>query len=134
MHKGTRRKKRGTAPVWATLRASLLGTAAATAAMLLFALTIYWNWLGEGAIPYGNAIVKAGAAVLAGWLAARANPPRVWLYGGLAGLGFFVLSTALFSALKGGFTPSWMLLSDALLSFALAAGAALLTPGRREKE
>lgn len=133
MHKRTGRKKRGTIPVWELLKAVLLSSAAATAAMLLFALFIYLEWLSDGAIPIGNALIKALAAAFAGFWIGRGTCERTWLYGGVAGVLFTAFSTLLFSLFLGSFRFSWTLLSDGMLSFALGSAAAALTAWLRNK-
>ena len=133
MRKGTRKKKRNGLPVWALLKAVLLSGAAATAAMLLFALLLYLEWLPDEAIPIGNAIVKVLSAAFAGWLIGRTESDRAWLFGGIAGVLFTGFSTLLFSLFLGSVRATWTLASDALLSFALGSAAAALTAWRRTR-
>ncbi|MBR0425970.1 MAG: TIGR04086 family membrane protein [Clostridia bacterium] len=134
MHKSTHRKKRNAIPAWDLLKAVLLAAAAATGGLLLLALLLYLEWLPDGAIPVGNAIIKVLAAAFAGWLIGRKLSEKTWLLGGIAGLFFTVLTTAIFSLLIGSFRVSWTLLSDALISFALGAAVATVTARMRAKK
>jgi len=127
MHKATHRRKRTATPIWALCKAVLLAFAAATAAMLLLALMLYLEWLPEGAISVGNAIIKVGAAALAGFLVGRSAVQQPWLYGGAAGVLFTGVTTLVFSLLVGSFRPTWSLLGDALLTFAVGAAVSALT-------
>ena len=133
MAKKAHRKKRSAAPVWPVSAAILLGTAAATGLLLLFAFFIYREWLPESAVPTVNTIIKVLAAVLCGlWVGSRVSE-NAWLFGGVAGLGFTVLSTLLFSLFAGSFSLGLPVAADALLSFALGAAAAGIAAYLKER-
>ena len=131
MHKPTHKRKKSSAPAGALLKATLLSAAAATALMLLLSLLLYLEWLPESVIPVGNALIKVLSAGLAGFWIGRTVSENAWLFGGLAGILFTAVTTAVFSLLVGSFRPTWTLLSDVLLSFAVGAAAAALTAWRR---
>lgn len=135
MHKSTHRKKNGALPIKPLLLAVLLSVGEATVLMLLFSLFLYLEWLPEDAIPVGNAIVKVLSAALAGLWIGRSVQDRAWLWGGIAGLLFSVLTALLFSLLLGSFRLSITTVSDALFAFVIgAAVAALLAWRKREKK
>ena len=75
------------------------------------------------------------SAALAGLWIGRSVQDRAWLWGGIAGLLFSVLTALLFSLLLGSFRLSITTVSDALFAFVIgAAVAALLAWRKREKK
>ena len=136
MRKGIR-KRRKTLPGWELLKATLCGTVAAIAGLLLLALLLYLDWLPDSAIGVGNMCLKVLGAALAGLWIGRTVQEHPFVYGGAAALLFTALTTLLFSLLLGSFEPRWTLLSDALLAFAIGSATALLLQwlhGRKARE
>ncbi len=111
----------------------LLAGAAAAAAILLLGLLLYWEWLPDGAIPIGNALIKVLCAALAGFFAARNLSEHACRTGAVAGALFWAFSTAVFSLCLGSFRFTWTLLSDLLLSVTAGAAAAALRVLLRKK-
>ncbi len=134
MPKKAHRRNRRAAPLWPVIAGSLAALLTATALLLLFALLLYKEWLPESAIPVANTVIKVLAAVSAGaWVGVRVRN-RAWLFGGVAGLAFTVLSTLLFSLFAGEFSIGLPLAADGMLSFALGAAAAGLAAFLKERQ
>ena len=134
MPKKAHRRNHRAAPLWPVIAGSLAALMAATALLLLFALFVYKEWLPESAIPTVNTVIKVLAAVLAGvWVGVRVKD-RAWLFGGVAGLTFTVLSTLLFSLFAGEFEIGLPIAADGMLSFALGAAAAGIAAYLKERK
>ena len=59
-------RKKQKIPWRVPLKGALFAILAAVALILLLTLFVYLGWLGEGAIPIGNTVIKVLAAALAG--------------------------------------------------------------------
>ena len=119
-----KRKKKQKLPLRAALKGALLSIAVSLVLILLLTLLLYLGWLDESAIPIGNTVIKILAAIACGLAVMLGKHRGNWIAGGIAAACAQLLSWAGMSLYLGAFTPSWNLLADLLLSFAVAAAAA----------
>ena len=125
MASGKRRKKEPV-PWRASLKGVLAGLAASLVLILLLTLLLYLGWLKESAISIGNTVIKILAAAVVGFAVTHGKSRGTWITAGISAAAAQLLSWAGMSLYLGSFTPSWNLLADLLMSFAVAAATAAL--------
>ena len=125
MASGKRRKKEPV-PWRASLKGVLAGLAASLVLILLLTLLLYLGWLKESAISIGNTVIKILAAAVVGFAVTHGKSRGTWIAAGISAAAAQLLSWAGMSLYLGSFTPSWNLLADLLMSFAVAAATAAL--------
>lgn len=121
-----KRKKKEKIPWRALFRGIMWGLIAAVVSILLLTMMLYLGWLKESAIAIGNTIIKILASLAAGIAVARGKQPGTWIVGGVAAAATQLLTWTGMSLYLGAFTPTWNLLADLLMSFAVGAAAAAL--------
>lgn len=135
MKRRSQRAQRGV-PCWALCKGALLASAGVLLCMGLWTLLLLWQVVPLSTIAVANAVLKFMGAGLAALLSAKACGRRPALYGGLAGLLFWVLSFCSMSLFSGewSFTPA--LLGDASVTLAvgMATGAALSLLGEAKAQ
>ena len=120
---GKRKKRTGIA--WKPLlKSAAIGTGVLVLSVLLLTVFVYLEWLPESAIPAGNTVIKVLTALAAGIAVGRNRSRMPWYYGGIAAVSALSVSVAAMSAYAGAFTPSWTLLADLLMCFAIGSAAA----------
>ncbi len=112
--KNTARRETGTSFLQA-IRASLLACILTTVLVLLLAFMLKWDWLSPGAMHTATTIIKAASACFAGWLTAKYVADKAWVFSGLAGLLYMLLSYVVFSLLEQNFALSVLFVSDMIL-------------------
>ena len=119
-----KRKKKQSIPWRAGLKGLLVGLAASVVLILLLTLFLYLGWFKESAISISNTIIKILASIACGIATATGKNRGPWQIGGVAALLAQLVSWIGISLYLGAFTPSWNLLADLLLSFAIGAASA----------
>lgn len=128
----TAKRKKRTKIAWhALLRGTALSTGVLLLAVLLLALLVYLEWLLESAISIGNTVIKILTALAAGIFVSLAREKTPWYFGGIAAALSLMLSIVLMSLYLGSFNPTWNLLADLLMGFAIGSAAAALLSKRR---
>ena len=128
----TAKRKKRTKTAWRTVvRGAALGAAVLTLAVLLLTLLIYLEWLPESAMPIGNTVIKILTAIAAGFFTGFGREKAPWYFGGIAAILSLSASIALMSVYLGSFSPSWNLLADILMGFAIGSAAAAVLSKRR---
>ena len=128
----TAKRKKRTKTAWRTVvRGAALGAAVLTLAVLLLTLLIYLEWLPESAMPIGNTVIKILTAIAAGFFTGFGREKAPWYFGGIAAILSLTVSTALMAVYLGTFQPSWNLLADLLMGFAIGSAAAAVLSKRR---
>lgn len=118
--RGARSAPKVPSAVMAVIRGCLLGMIFTLSAILLFALLLKIGLLGEGSIPIVNQVLKIAGICIAAIFSVRGQSGRMWLLGGIGGGCYIVCGVLLFSLIEGGFSPTWLLVSD--LGMGLVAG------------
>ena len=124
-----RRKKqpeRRTGMLLGVIKAALLGCVVTIIAILLFALLLKIELVGEGAIPVATSIIKALCAAFAGLLAARSAQGRGWVWGGIGGAAYVLLAFAAFSLVEKTMAFTLGLLADMLMGFVAGIAGSLV--------
>ena len=119
-----KRKKKQTIPFRALIKGVLVGLASSVVLILILTLLVYLGWLGEGAISIGNTAIKLLASLACGIAVAVGKHRGTWQIAGVAAALAQLLAWVGMSLYLGAFTPSWNLLADVLMSFAVGAAAA----------
>ena len=128
----TAKRKKRTKTAWRTVvRGAALGAAVLTLAVLLLTLLIYLEWLPESAMPIGNTVIKILTAIAAGFFTGFGREKAPWYFGGIAAILSLTVSIALMAVYLGTFQPSWNLLADLLMGFAIGSAAAAVLSKRR---
>ncbi len=116
--------KKRTQPAWRTLvRGVAAGAAVLIWSVLILTLLVYLGWLSESSIPIGNTVIKILTAIAAGIVVGMGKEKAPWLFGGVAADISLLLSIALMSVYLGTFKPTWSMLADLLLCFAIGCAA-----------
>ncbi len=127
----TKRKKRTKTARRAIVRGTALGAGVLLLAVLLLTLFIWLEWLPESAIPIGNTVIKILTALAAGFFTGFGREKAPWYFGGLAAILALVVSVAAMSVYLGSFSPTWSLLADLLMGFAIGSAAAAVLSKRK---
>ena len=126
-----KRKKRTKTARRAIVRGAALGAGVLAFAVLLLTLFVYLEWLPESAIPIGNTVIKILTALAAGVFTGIGREKAQWYFGGVAAILSVSASVALMAVYLGSFSPSWNLLADLLMSFAIGSAAAAVLQKRK---
>lgn len=133
-----KRRSTGSLPCWGLCKGALLASALILLCMGAWTLLLLWQVVPVSTIPVVNSVLKflgAGAAVLLSWKDCTRRPV---LYGGLAGLLFYMLSFCSMSLFAGEWSLSPAVLGDmgVTLAVGMATGAAmsLLGEGKMQKK
>ena len=118
----------------AVAKAALLGAILTAVLVLLFAISMKWEWISMERAALVNTFIKAASACFAGFLLSLQKVRRRWLFAGLAGVLYMVASFAVFGVLNGSFAVSFGNVSDVLMAFACAACTCILVSILREKQ
>lgn len=125
-------------PVWSLCKGALLAAVLVLLGMGLWTLLLLWQVVPLSTISVVNSVLKfsgAGASALLSW---RACVERPALYGGLAGVLFYLLSFCSMSLFARGWSLSPAVLGDmgVTLAVGMATGAAmsLLGEGKMQKK
>ena len=121
-----KRRKRGKIPWKTLLYGVLIGVGSIVLLILLLTLMIYLGWLPETAASIGNTVIKIIAALAAGTYIGFARERSPWWFGGIAAVLALTLMIAGMSVYLGEFSPSWTLLADLLMCFAIGSAATAL--------
>lgn len=105
------------------IKGALIASALGVALVALFAFLLLKAVLPAESVPYVNAGIKAACAAFGAYTAIRRSHSRNMLVGALAGVGYMLISYAVFSLISGGFSFNVGLVSDLLMC--AAAGAAV---------
>lgn len=108
------------------LRAALTAAVVTVALILLFALLLKMGWMGEGAIPVVNQVIKIGSIVFAAFLATRRPGAKRGLMGMAAGVLYIAMGFIMFSLVEGNFSFSLTLLTDLGMGAVIGLLAALI--------
>ena len=109
------------------IKAALLGCVVTIIAILLFALLLKIELVGEGAIPVATSVIKALCAAFAGLLAARSSAQgRGWVWGGIGGAAYVLLAFAAFSLVEKTMAFTLGLLADMLMGFVAGIAGSLV--------
>lgn len=127
----TKRKKRTKPARRGLLRAAALGAGVLLLAVLLLTLFVYLEWLPESVIPIGNTVIKILTALAAGVFVGLGREKPPWYFGGIAAILSLACSIALMAFYVGSFSPTWNLLADLLMGFAIGSAAAALLLKRK---
>lgn len=126
-----KRRSAGGFPCWGLCKGALLASALVLLGMGLWTLLLLWQVVPLSTIPVVNSVLKflgAAAAALLSWKDCTRRPA---LYGGLAGLLFYMLSFCSMSLFAGewSFTPALLGDMGVTLTVGMATGAALSLMG-----
>lgn len=124
-----RRKKQPDQRSGALLRvvkASLLGCILTIIAILFFALLLKIELLGEDSIPIITSVIKALCAAFAGLLAARGSEGRGWIWGGIGGAVYVLISFVAFSLVEKTMAFTLGLLADMVMGFVAGIAGSLI--------
>ncbi len=124
-------RKKQKIPWRVPLKGALFAILAAVALILLLTLFVYLGWLGEGAIPIGNTVIKVLAAALAGWIVGRSRLRIAWWCGAVAAALAVLVLWAGMSLYLGEWNLSWGLFADLLMSVAIGGAIAALLLRRK---
>ncbi len=102
----------------------LTGAAALVVSVLILTLLVYLGWIPESSVSIGNTVVKILTALAAGIAVGAGREGGSWILGGIAAILALLLSVVGMSIYLGAFTPTWTLLADLLMSFAIGCAAA----------
>lgn len=128
----TAKRKKRTKIAWrAPVRAAALGAGVLLLAVLLLTLLVWLEWLPESAIPIGNTVIKILTALAAGVFLGLGRDKTPWFFGGVAAILSLAVSIAVMSVYLGQFSPSWSLLADLLMCFAIGSAASALFQKRK---
>ena len=127
----TKRKKRPKTAWRAIVRGTALGAGVLLLSVLLLTLFVYLEWLPESAIPIGNTVIKILTALAAGFFTGFGREKAPWYFGGVAAILALAVSIAAMSVYLGSFSPTWSLLADLLMGFAIGSAAAAALSKRR---
>ena len=121
----TAKRKKRTKPAWrALLRGTALGAGVLALAVLLLTLFVYKEWVPESALPIGNTVIKILTALAAGVFVSIGQGKTPWYFGGIAAILALGVAIALMAVCVGTFKPSWNLLADLLMGFAIGSASA----------
>ena len=125
------RRKKQKIPWRVPVRGTLFAILAAVVLILLLTLFVYLGWFGESAIPIGNTVIKALAAVVAGLVVGRHRIRAAWWYGAIAAAAAVLVLWAGMSLYLGEWNLSWGLFADLLMSVAIGGAIAALLLRRK---
>ena len=127
---GKRKRRAGIA--WKPLlRSGAIATGVLILSVLLLTVLVWLEWLPEKAIPAGNTVIKILTAVAAGFAVGLSRTAAPWYYGGIVAILALSVSVVLMSVYVGAFRPTWTLLADLLMSFAIGSAAAAVFVKRK---
>lgn len=114
-------KRRGAreVPGWALCKGAILASAAVLGCMGVWTVLLLWQVVPLTTIPVVNSVLKFLGAGLSALLSARACNRRPALYGGLAGLLFWLMSFCSMSLFSGEWTFSPAILGDMAVTAAV---------------
>ncbi len=124
-------RKKQKIPWRVPLKGALFAILAAVALILLLTLFVYLGWLGEGAIPIGNTVIKALAAAVAGLVVGRHRIRAAWWCGAVAAALAVLVLWAGMSLYLGEWNFSWGLFADLLMSAAIGGIVCALLQRKR---
>ena len=101
--------------IFRCIKAALAGCVLTVVFILLLALLLKWEILGESSIPMVTTGIKAVCAAIAGLLCANGCQRIAWAWGGAGGLLYIVLAFVSFAIVEKAFTPSFGLFADVAL-------------------
>jgi len=107
-------------------KGALLGAIVSVLCILLYALILKQGWLNESGMAAINVGIKAISAAIAALVATWRCPNKRWLFGGIAGGVYILLSFAVFSILSGQVLFSAALLSDIGMGVLIGMFAAMI--------
>lgn len=113
------------------VKASLLGCILTIIAILFFALLLKIELLGEEAIPVITSVIKALCAAFAGLLAARGSEGRGWIWGGIGGAVYVLISFVAFSLVEKTMAFTLGLLADMVMGFVAGIAGSLILQLRK---
>lgn len=119
--KRLRQTYRLSAAIVSGMKIALVSCILTAVLVLILAFTMKWEWIGMDSVDAVNTCIKAVSACVAGFLSSKLKIHRRWLAAGLIGMGYMMLSFAVFAILNGGFQLSAGNLSDILMAFACAS-------------
>ena len=114
-------------------KGALIGTAAGTALVALFAFILLKQWLGPESVTYINLGVKAVSGAVAALIAVRSAGERRPIVGAAAGLLCMLLSFVVFSLISGEFAFDTALLTDLVICAAIGAVVGMLENLREQQ-
>lgn len=130
MATGKRKRRAGIA--WKPLlKSAAIAASVLIGSVLLLTALIWLEWLPETAIPADNTVIKILTALAAGVAVGLSRTRAPWYYGGFAALLALSVSIVLMSVYVGAFRPTWTLLADLLMSFAIGSAAAAVFVKRK---
>ena len=128
----TGKRKKRTRLAWRPLlKGAAVGAGALLLSVLLLTLFVYLEWLPESTIPVGNTVIKILTALAAGIAVSLGRERSPWFFGGIAALLALIASIVLMAVYLGSFRPSWNLLADLLMSFAIGSASAAVLLRRK---
>ncbi len=107
------------------VKASLLGCILTIVAILFFALLLKIEFLSEEAIPVITSVIKALCAAFAGLQAARGTE-RGWVWGGVGGAVYVLISFVAFSLVEKTMAFTLGLLADMVMGFVAGIAGSLI--------
>ena len=111
---------------WRQLTGALIGCGIALVGMLLLALLLYWDKVGEGAIGPVNGVLKVVCPFAAGFFALKKVSEGTAFTGAVAGALFEAILILGLCLCMGDFTPSWALLGDLVICIATGMAGAMV--------
>lgn len=119
-----KRKKRTKYALRPLFKGAATGAGVLVLSVLLLTLFLYLEWLPESTIPAGNTVIKILTALAAGLCIGLSRERAPWFYGGISAVLALLVSVALMAVYLGSFGPSWSMLADFLMCFAIGSAAA----------
>ncbi len=126
-----RDSRKGNSFVLMCAKAALAACVLTVALVLLFALLLKWEVLGEDIIPVVTTAIKGLCAACAGLLAGMAASERCWLWGGISGAVYILLAFLAFSLVEKSLALSLGILADVGLGIVAGAVAGMLMQMRK---
>ncbi len=126
-HNVRRRKNAAQKPFLACCKGAMLACVITVVFVLLFSLLLKMRWMQDGSIAVANTLIKGICALVAGWITARRlKKSRSWLWAGVSGGLYILISFVAFSIAQSTFSLKLTLLADVALGFFCGAAAAIL--------
>jgi len=113
------------------VRGAALGASVLVISVLLLTLFVYLEWLPESAISIGNTVIKILTAIAAGIFTGIGREKAPWYFGGIASILALAVSIVLMLVYLGAFSPTWNLLADLLMGFAIGSAASAVLSKRK---
>jgi len=108
------------------LKAALFACALTIIVILLTALLLKWQLFGEGAIPVITGVIKALCAAFAGFMGSKSLEGKVWVWSGIAGILYVVISFIVFSLIEKTSAITLGLAADVLMGFIAGVAGGML--------